>query len=354
MATRKPLRVDTSLNGFARSDRSSFPDKYDLDGERKILKELLTSDDPDPAHPLFARLQLFEERTQEFEQMQAEHVARAGADAIVPVGEARQIRHAAPLVADSQDVMQLHTAEAMRLFLGRAREPGTTDSPMAGGKRVAAAMRSLWALSSNDNPYADWSLMDLTERTASARTYVRQAQQEFIGKLDEMKARGFTYSILQAKEPMKFNLGFASPYGYMVAMLITDIDYLVRAIKSAQRRDLVSGKHAHQILMTAKHKTRSMFEKALFWQKYLMKEEMLSLTRLDFLPSADEDAQKRVIAVKALFGDVPKAIFMGEQQPRHTKRKVHLSAAELRLLDQVPLQERTPMEAVDQLLQDGD
>jgi hypothetical protein len=36
-------------------------------------------------------------------------------------------------------------------------------------------------------------------------------------------------------------------------------------------------------------------------------------------------------------GEIPKNIFVGKKQPRHTKRRVDLTEAELRLLDQVPL-----------------
>ncbi|MNL64063.1 hypothetical protein D3C87_1882410 [compost metagenome] len=68
-----------------------------------------------------------------------------------------------------------------------------------------------------------------------------------------------------------------------------------------------------------------------------MKDELVALSRVDFVAGADVVAQQRVQAVKTIFGDVPKAVFMGEDAPRHTKRRLNLSAAELRLLDAVPL-----------------
>ena len=68
-----------------------------------------------------------------------------------------------------------------------------------------------------------------------------------------------------------------------------------------------------------------------------MKDELVALSRVDFVAGADVVAQQRVQAVKKIFGDVPKAVFMGENAPRHTKRRLNLSPAELRLLDAVPL-----------------
>ncbi|NQE98012.1 hypothetical protein, partial [Bacillus subtilis] len=120
----KKMAVDSSLSAFATADTSPFPDRYDLDGERRVLGPLLDEDDPDPSNPFFGRLQLFYEREAEFKRMRQSHEARAGADPLVGNSEARQIRTLPSLVAESQDVMSLHTLEALRLFMGKAIEPG--------------------------------------------------------------------------------------------------------------------------------------------------------------------------------------------------------------------------------------
>jgi transposase len=61
-----------------------------------------------------------------------------------------------------------------------------------------------------------------------------------------------------------------------------------------------------------------------------------------FLPGGNADAKRRVEAVRALLGPVPKDVFMGQAQPRHSKRRRPLlSEPELRLLDRVPLSEST-------------
>ena len=333
----KKTAVDSSLSAFATADNSPFPDRYDLEGERRILGSLLNDDDPDPSHPLFGRLQLYYEREDEFKRMKQAHEARAGADPLVGNSEARQIKTLPSLVAESQDVMSLHTLEALRLFMGKAVEPGKPGTPIAGGKRVAAGLRSLWSLSSNDNPYADWALVETKSRIEEVRAYIKSEQAQLLLKLDEMKAKGLSYSVLQSREPAQVQLGFASPYGYMVALLIVEVDYFTRVLKSAQRRDLVSGRQGHALLQAVKHKCRSVFERVLYWQKYLMKDELVALSRVDFVEGAEVSAQQRVSAVKAIFGEVPKAVFMGEEAPRHTKRRLNLSAAELRLLDAVPL-----------------
>ena len=57
------------------------------------------------------------------------------------------------LVDEAPDTMALHTREAYRLFVGRTFDPGRQIQAIVGGRRVAAALRAIWYLSGNDNPY---------------------------------------------------------------------------------------------------------------------------------------------------------------------------------------------------------
>jgi hypothetical protein len=80
-----------------------------------------------------------------------------------------------------------------------------------------------------------------------------------------------------------------------------------------------------------------LFLEPIRWERHLLREELRQLSRSDFLPGADAFAQQRVRAVVALFGEVPRKVFTGAQAPRHTRRRVKLSEAELRLLEQASL-----------------
>jgi integrating conjugative element protein (TIGR03761 family) len=199
----------------------------------------------------------------------------------------------------------------------------------------------LWSLSSNDNPYADWALIEIGERIAEARQHIAAEQKRILAKLDDTKRKGLDYSIVQSRSPSVVRLGFSSPYGFMVAMLIVDIDFFTRVVKSAQRRDLLSSKEGHELLQSEKHRCRSAFERSLRYQRLLCAPDMMGLSRLDFLPTADESGQARVVALHRALGAIPKAIFMGQQQPRHSKRRLKLSEAEIRLLEQVSLTDET-------------
>ncbi|MGQ0522117.1 MAG: hypothetical protein ACT4P8_00465 [Betaproteobacteria bacterium] len=82
---------------------------------------------------------------------------------------------------------------------------------------------------------------------------------------------------------------------------------------------------------------RALFLEPIRWERHLLREEMRLLSRGDFLPAADQMARKRVRASVALFGEVPRKVFTGSEAPRHTRRRVRLTNAELRLLEQASL-----------------
>ncbi|WP_249192534.1 PFL_4669 family integrating conjugative element protein [Burkholderia cenocepacia] len=330
--------VDPSVDAFSRSTSSPFADGYDVDAERAILAQLVADGDPDPADPLFGRYQLLLEREEALNHMRETHSLRQGSDPLVRPHEAQEISRIGQLGSDGADRMRLHTRDAMRLFLGRSVAPGEQGHAMAGGRRVAAALRALWSLSGNDNPYADWKLVEIAERIAGIRRANELEQQHARQLLDAAREKGLEYSVLQSREPAQVSLGFGSPYGYMIVMLLVELDYLVRLVRSTVLRDLMSSTEGFRRIGAAKHRCLSAFHFAVHCQRVLTRAELLPLSRVDFLPNADAVAAKRVEATRALLGVLPRDVFTGEREPRHSRRRVsRLSDAELRLLDSVPL-----------------
>ncbi|REE18597.1 integrating conjugative element protein (TIGR03761 family) [Paraburkholderia sp. BL23I1N1] len=330
--------VDPAVDAFSRSTSSPFADGYDLDAERAVLAHLIAEDDPDPADPLFGRYQLFLEREDALNHMRETHALRQGSDSLVRPHEAQEISRIGQLGSDGADRMRLHTRDAMRLFLGRSIAPGEQGHPMAGGRRVAASLRALWSLSGNDNPYADWKLIEIAERIAGIRRANELEQQRARQLLDAAREKGLEYSVLQSREPAQVSLGFGSPYGYMIVMLLVELDYLVRLVRSAVLRDLMSSTEGFRRIGSARHRCLSVFHFAVHCQRVLTRAELLPLSRVDFLPNADTAARQRVEAARALLGVLPRDVFTGAREPRHSRRRVsRLSDAELRLLDSVRL-----------------
>lgn len=319
---------------FLTSPDSPFPDHYDLGGEATVLKHLIESDEPDTSDPLFPRLVEYEERLQALDKLKAARAAKAARTA----GLREQVAAIGALTSEDEDSMTVHTRDAMRLFQGRPAGDGLRA--IAGGRRVAASLRQLWALSANDNPYADWLLVQFDESMQKCRADMKKQADRLIQLLDALRSKGLAYSVLRSDNPATVTLGFVSPYGYAVASAVVEFDWSSRVVKSAQRRDVIGSTEAHEVLFQLKRDCRAIFEPMVRGAGLLMREELRQLTRADFM-SADADAMKRVAAVQGLFGHCPRDVFVGTHAPRHTRRSVRLTEQEMRLLETVPFAEPT-------------
>lgn len=322
---------------FPVSDSSPFPDRYDFDGESAALKDLIDADEPNPADPRYSRYVEFERRKSLLDRQRSDFQVRNGAEAEVPYNEANQVKQLGKLTDESEDLMLLHTREASRLFIGRAKQPGETGYGQSGGKKVGAALRAIWYLSGSNNPYADFALIEAHE---NLRLLVQELETEIDKMEDQLKKlqrRGLTFSVIQAEPPAKVELGFRSPYGYSVVMLISTFDYFVRLVKTLVRKDMLSDKQGYQVIWEMSHKSRRIFERVVMFQRNLTREELRQMSRTDWLPTADVDARKRVKAAVALFGELPRDVFTRAIQPRHSRLQVDVTPEELRLLNEVPL-----------------
>jgi integrating conjugative element protein (TIGR03761 family) len=241
------------------------------------------------------------------------------------------------LVDEAPDTMALHTREAYRLFVGRSLDVARQHESIVGGRRVAAALRVIWYLSGNDNPYADWVLVDIGERISEIGISLQRETQRGEDRLSALKQRGLNFSVLQSRVPLQVELGFRSPYGYAVADLIVRYDYFNRVIKTLVRKDLLPDREGRSLIFSYTRRLRGMFEEPVRFERWLMREELRPLSRRDFLPAAEAEARKRVQAVMALLGPVPRDVFTGARVPRHSRRRLELTAQELKLLQDADL-----------------
>jgi integrating conjugative element protein (TIGR03761 family) len=330
LAQFEPTR--TSMNTSA-NQNTPFHDGYDPEAERTALADLLEAEQPDESDPRWPRVIEYTERLRQLRQLQTAYRLRKGADAVVADSEASV--QAGGLIDDEPDAMVLHTKEAHRLFMGRARDPQGNIQPIVGGKRVAAALRSIWYLSGNDNPYADWALIDTGERIHQLKAALDELGRECDQRLEAAARKGLIFSVLKSREPVSLELGFRSPYGYTVAGLIVEFDYRVRQVKTLVRKDLMTDDEGRQRIREVTRKIRGVFETPVRFERYLIRQELCNLSRTDWLPGANLEAGKRVKAVTGIFGELPKPVFTGAVAPRHSRRRVNLSEQELSLLQKV-------------------
>ena len=233
--------------------------------------------------------------------------------------------------------MTLHTKDAYGLFSGRPADNPARLPPIPGGRRFAAVLKSIWHLSANDNPYADWILIRMYEGLVAIRAHLSRVITARDEAIEILKRKGLSLAVMGSRSPKTVELGFRSPYGYATAEAIVEFDYYVRMIKTLIHKDRMSDDEGRAAIRELGRELRTLFLEPIRWERHLLREELRQLSRNDFLPGADALAQQRVRAVVALFGEVPRKVFTGAQAPRHTRRRVKLSEAELRLLEQASL-----------------
>ena len=241
------------------------------------------------------------------------------------------------LADETPDAMTLHTQEAYRMFTGRAADAVNKAPAIPGGRRFAAMLKAIWYLSSNDNPYADWILIRIYQALAGIRTQMDQAIEAREAEFERLRRKGLALSVLASRSPVTVELGFRSPYGYATAEAIVEFDYHVRMVKTLVLKDRISDEAGRADIRAVGRGLRALFLEPIRWERNLLREEMQPLSRRDFLPGADEAARQRVRAAVALFGEVPRKVFTGEEAPRHSQRRILPTAAELRLMQQVAL-----------------
>ncbi len=232
------------------------------------------------------------------------------------------------------DTMSLHTKDAYRIFTGRGADAAGKLPPIPGGRRFAAVLKSIWHLSANDNPYADWILIRMYEGLVAIRAHLNRVITAREEAIELLKRKGLSLAVMGSRSPKTVELGFRSPYGYATAEAIVEFDYYVRMIKTLIHKDRMSDDEGRAAIREVGRELRALFLEPIRWERHLLREELRQLSRSDFLPGAGELAHQRVRAVVALFGEVPRKVFTGAQAPRHTRRRVKLSEAELRLLEQ--------------------
>lgn len=317
--------------GFVTEPKSPWPDGYSLEGEREALADLFNADDAE-ADPRYPRLVEFERREAQLKREQAAYTRRKGADVMVSDREAMAFSELGALVDDEQDTMEIHTMEGFRLFMGRVKSPDGQFREIPGGKRQGAALRTLWLMTSNDNPFAEWALLLHEQSHAHLASQLEAEIKRCQATLSEQAQRGLALNVVVSAKPQRVGLNFRSPYGYSVARLVIDFDLFVRFVKTLARKNLLDDDMARTKIRNTTRNIRYAWLELQRFDRYLARAELRDLSRADFLLNADAQGQKRAQAVTQLFPGIPADIFAGKHRPKHSRRRGVFTDADRTLL----------------------
>jgi integrating conjugative element protein (TIGR03761 family) len=341
-ASKAALRRPTRIN-FYRSKTSLFADGYDIERERlEVLGVIKRNEEGETiasSDPLFDRWMMFLDRSKELKRLTAQRQKIAEAPSQVSREEVKAYRALGGLVnaAEAEDTITLHTKEAFQLFIGRAADPDNpTAAKIISFKKAGAAYRLLWNLSTNNNPYADWALIDLSNRRQMLQDELAKSVVSMEETLERMRqTRGMNYVVAQNPTPQALPIRFKSPYGYAMVDCLAEFDYLVRLIRTLVFKARLTSTLADQLIRDHMRMFRAHFNEVKRFERYLGDADLLLLTRNDFLPTSDDVARARVSKCIETFGQVPKSIFNLDVIPPFKSHRGDLSDQEKELLKRV-------------------
>lgn len=238
--------------------------------------------------------------------------------------------------------MTLHTRNAYLLFVGQASGAGAR---ITGATTTSASLRSVWMLSANDNPLADYMLIYATEEAKKVAEELDAKIAFLQKKMDAALEAGFEFDISESTNPLPVMLGYRSPYQFVIARLITKFDMCVRLVKTLNSLAVMNDSNARTEIMLAGRALRRYFQETTTACRVVLDERMRQLTRNDWVVvDSDVQAKERIDAAVTFLGaPIPPDVFTGERVPDYSRRRVRLSAQEIQLLAE--LAEKAEMDA---------
>ncbi|MDH5181545.1 MAG: TIGR03761 family integrating conjugative element protein [Gammaproteobacteria bacterium] len=198
----------------------------------------------------------------------------------------------------------IQTRQAQRLVHGRRKTD--TKSHIIGLMRFGMNMKRIWSSASRNDPYADWTLLQIEESLIKTRTIINDLCQELENKLSTA-ASGVQIDIASSLEPISIPLQFANAYGYMGAYLISDYDQLVCTILTARHVGLMDRQESTRQLHQIAQRVRHAFALSGLW-KFTM------VTRTDF--QHGNPKASKAMEVMANMGEMPQEILDGSRRAK--------------------------------------
>lgn len=218
--------------------------------------------------------------------------------------------------------LTVQTRQAQRLIRGRN---GTAGKPaIIGLVGFADRLRVIWQAARNDDPYADWWLIQVHEVLERVRDLVAGEQATLDARLDQLSA--LEVAVAKSLKPYRVALRFANPYAYRGAQLVAEYDTFVRTLLTAHHVGLLPGPSMEALLNGCARKIRGAFALP---QGY----HFLGVDR-----AALKQGTANAKRARQVMGEVPKAVLNGAEQAPLMPRKVQFPEAAARHIRLQPVE----------------
>lgn len=156
----------------------------------------------------------------------------------------------------SSITLTLHTHHAARIWQGRAAREGVHSiMGMAGYISVTNLIKQT---SSQDDPYADWAMIQLEEKLMQARNGMLELSQQLDSVKQDLPTQVDMGDNLNI-HPVTLPLYIGSQLGFLAVYLLTDYDTLVRRALLAHHTALIGRVDMEAWIDDGAHLLRSLF-----------------------------------------------------------------------------------------------
>jgi len=197
--------------------------------------------------------------------------------------------------------LTLHTYYASRIWHGRARAEGRAG--IIGLNGYISIVQKMKRGSEQDDPYSDWWMLRLEEKTTQTRATLealRQQVDEALTNIPETLSLGANLNV----QPVKLPLYVHAQLGFLAIYLLADYDEIARKLILAHHAALIDRSTLERWLNEGGHALRSLFTLAQHYR-------YSGTTRDDF---AANNAAARAALEK--FGAIPQDILEGTRRSR--------------------------------------
>ena len=151
--------------------------------------------------------------------------------------------------------LTLQTPQAQKLIHGREATPD--KHPIIGLIGFADRLRLIWQAARQDDPYADWWLIQVHEAITAIASVLEQQQAQLIEQLEALSS--LAISVAASKRPCRVRLRFANPYAYRAAQLLGAFDRVVCAAMTARHVGVLDGAACQAVQQLGTRKLRALF-----------------------------------------------------------------------------------------------
>lgn len=151
----------------------------------------------------------------------------------------------------------VQSRQAQVLLTGREPTPERPQRVM-GLMQFSTYLSQVSVAAKQDDPWADWMLVQVEERLTAAEEKLKQQQANLERVLGANPM--IDIQVSASVKPLKISIGFATSHAYWVARVITQYDAVVRAVLTARHQALIDPDMSNLLMDDAAKLIRRVFE----------------------------------------------------------------------------------------------